>query len=631
MRMLKKSLAICLAAIVALTAMCGCIVSAAVIEGGTVVAGDVEITSDATSVTVPITVTAPASTAEATYNFDLVRVKVTSNIGKLTNVELIDCSKDEDGVTNLVKDVVLADDVNTDVGIIIIEAQSMDFPFTFATVNATFNITDDAFAYGKEYAVDVLGITDIEGADYNENGYSFTYDDGVITVDCAHIAAEAVVENNVEATCNKAGSYDSVVYCSVCNEEMTRETVSVEATGDHTAGEPVVENNVDPTCAVAGSYDSVVYCSVCDAEISRETVEVPATGNHDYVDGTCSVCGAEDPDAVVDVTEYIADIVVTNKAEDQSVNGAVYYDAAASTKIATYVNSLGGEITKLGLVITWDGTDPTVSDTGANGFMPIPVKSSGTDGTALMMNGLNLGMVASSFYANMNIYQVATTEVKQVSYVEYVVDGETVTIYDEVVSQVLMDYLVTQTEDEKAKMLVDTYNLANAAASEYKTYATDVMDADYGPNIVVSYNLANIEVSATYNYTAAQSRAIAKYVQDKGGEITKLGMTVTWDGTDPKSLENGMSAGMDIPAGGTGMMANGLALNGVASGFYQQMNVKQFASDVKYASFVTYTVDGESITEYIGDVKVYKFIDLIQEDTSDLAVAYKDMYSTFVG
>ena len=37
-----------------------------------------------------------------------------------------------------------------------------------------------------------------------------------------HTPAEAVIENEVEATCTKGGSYDEVVYCSECNEEISR-------------------------------------------------------------------------------------------------------------------------------------------------------------------------------------------------------------------------------------------------------------------------------------------------------------------------------------------------------------------------------------------------------------------------
>lgn len=49
----------------------------------------------------------------------------------------------------------------------------------------------------------------------------------------------------------------------------------------HVEGDPVQENVKAATCTEAGSYDEVVYCKICNEEISRKTVEVPALG-HDW-------------------------------------------------------------------------------------------------------------------------------------------------------------------------------------------------------------------------------------------------------------------------------------------------------------------------------------------------------------
>ena len=109
-----------------------------------------------------------------------------------------------------------------------------------------------------------------------------------------HTEGEPKIENEKAATCDEAGSYDSVVYCSVCGEEISRETVTVPALG-HKPAEAVIENEVEATCDKAGSYDSVVYCSVCGEEISRETVTVDALGHdfvvHEVVPPTCTKSG----------------------------------------------------------------------------------------------------------------------------------------------------------------------------------------------------------------------------------------------------------------------------------------------------------------------------------------------------
>ncbi len=86
----------------------------------------------------------------------------------------------------------------------------------------------------------------------------------------AHIPGEPVEENRVDATCSAAGSYDLVVYCTVCENEITRTPVAIEKL-DHTPTDAVEENRIDATCAAEGSYDLVVYCEVCDEEMSRTT------------------------------------------------------------------------------------------------------------------------------------------------------------------------------------------------------------------------------------------------------------------------------------------------------------------------------------------------------------------------
>lgn len=115
-----------------------------------------------------------------------------------------------------------------------------------------------------------------------------------------HTNATPVVENTVKATCTVDGSYDEVVYCTVCTSEVSRTTKPIKANG-HTEGEMVVENKVAATCENDGSYDEVVYCSVCETELSRDTKTDKATG-HEYAitafDGvtvvtTCSKCTGE--------------------------------------------------------------------------------------------------------------------------------------------------------------------------------------------------------------------------------------------------------------------------------------------------------------------------------------------------
>ena len=84
--------------------------------------------------------------------------------------------------------------------------------------------------------------------------------------------------------------------CSRCGEILTAQE-TVNALG-HKEGTPVFENMVAATCEEQGSYDKVVYCTVCTAEITRETVFTPILGHNwgDWVvttDPTCLEKGEE--------------------------------------------------------------------------------------------------------------------------------------------------------------------------------------------------------------------------------------------------------------------------------------------------------------------------------------------------
>ena len=91
-----------------------------------------------------------------------------------------------------------------------------------------------------------------------------------------------------EATCTETGLQERICECGM------KETQTIEML-DHTEGEVVVENNTDPDCVNNGSYDNVVYCTVCNTELSRDNVTVDALGHTEAVDAkvdaTCTETG----------------------------------------------------------------------------------------------------------------------------------------------------------------------------------------------------------------------------------------------------------------------------------------------------------------------------------------------------
>ena len=92
----------------------------------------------------------------------------------------------------------------------------------------------------------------------------------VVTCECKDVDTKTETK---DATCTEDGSVTTTTTCKTCGKVTT--TVDPIKSKGHTADEPVTENFKDSDLNNEGSYDSVVYCSVCNAELKRETIKIP--------------------------------------------------------------------------------------------------------------------------------------------------------------------------------------------------------------------------------------------------------------------------------------------------------------------------------------------------------------------
>ena len=138
--------------------------------------------------------------------------------------------------------------------------------------------------------------------DINANNHSYISEittpathlvDGVKTFTCSDCGdtytetIEKIAEHNYDTvvtapTCTERGY---TTYTCECGDSYVDDYV--DALG-HTPSTAFEENYVAPTCTENGSKDVVVYCSVCDEKISIETVIINAIGHADNDgDGYC--------------------------------------------------------------------------------------------------------------------------------------------------------------------------------------------------------------------------------------------------------------------------------------------------------------------------------------------------------
>ena len=173
----------------------------------------------------------------------------------------------------------------------------------------------------------------------------------VATPATGHTPSESVRENDVSATCFAAGSYDEVVYCSVCHEEISRVKKTTPIDEDaHDWGEWV--QTKAPTETEPGEETRT-----CKNDPSHtETREIPALGpsqvEHSFLDDDVIIVvpnGATPDGSEFDVQKIVPPPAeVVEKVKDQmgaSSEVLAYYEVRLTAADGSSIIHLDGEIT----------------------------------------------------------------------------------------------------------------------------------------------------------------------------------------------------------------------------------------------------------------------------------------------
>lgn len=161
----------------------------------------------------------------------------------------------------------------------------------------------------------------------------------VLNIQCSHLTCEEVPAE--PATCTKTGR-EAYTVCKDCGEIISGGAVIDKLA--HTPAASVRENVVPASCTKAGSYDRVVYCKVCGEEISRTHKTIPATG-HTYGDPEWIWNGYEEATAVFtcakgdDQISISADITISiTKRPSLTEDGELTYRAAVTFEGKAYTS-----------------------------------------------------------------------------------------------------------------------------------------------------------------------------------------------------------------------------------------------------------------------------------------------------
>ena len=319
-----------------------------------------------------------------------------------------------------------------------------------------------------------------------------------------------VKDNVVAPTCTTTGLTEGK-HCSACNEVLIAQT-TVEALG-HTEANAVIENKVTPTCTTTGLCDSVVYCSVCGDELSREAM-IASMVAHNYVDDYCTVCGdkeelyTRDGDYI-----YFGEYPQTIKTNDvtitetQDIRGyylgsdGFYYAKVTATPNEITLSSgntiTGGEVYYFKVepirwrILSIDGEKafilcdsiiekmPYQSNYTVNGFFWYTTANGAPEGT--YANNYKYSEVRA--WLNSTFYETAFTELQR-------------------------EIILTTTVDNSVESTGYTSNLSACEDTEDKIFLlsySEVTNTDYG------FSTNAIEDEAREMLTSDYSRAIGAY------------------------------------------------------------------------------------------------------------------------
>ena len=227
-------------------------------------------------------------------------------------------------------------------------------------------------------------------------------------IGASHTEAPAIKENEVAPTCTETGSYQSVIYCQVCGEELYREIIEISATG-HSEGKWVVTKEAD----IDVEGEEKLYCTNEGCGEVLDTKIIPAIKAYFKADETKSAIIDKERGLIYGLEEGIYDLEgfveckggeLEYKESDEGFGTGTVVNFIVDGKIAeTYTIIIFGDITGDGVIDTYDTTKLAQI---VNGDIDVE------DGTAIALAAdIALGDGVSDTYDLTKLYQAVNGDI----------------------------------------------------------------------------------------------------------------------------------------------------------------------------------------------------------------------------
>lgn len=359
-------------------------------------------------------------------------------------------------------------------------------------------------------------------------------------------------------------------------------------------------------------------------------ITVTSSHTHTWDAGVMTTMPTTTSDGVVTdgVITYTCECGET-KQEAFSVNGTItensakiladvgsvksQYSVKISADVFSSLKDKGATDITFGMLLTKDGSIPSFENTATSKLYeyvgPIPAGKAATD---------------TGYFQNMNFNQMGLT-LSFRPFVKFIYQEQVCYCYGNTYARDFIT-LIRDNIDDKSIALINLYDSVAQASNVNTQCSGSVLESGNNTSITTRVDKTFYNMAATKIQYGVQIPAdVFSGIKAENGTGINFGMLLTKDGTAP-SFENTATSILykytsDIPAG----------KNATASGYFQNMNLKQMGQTLTFRPYVSYINSNDEVTYIYGDAVSFVYIDILRTLEADTyASALVSYYDTYI-